>query len=886
MKLRILLTLGIIFLPALLQANEIVPLCSEVGYSVATINGIFTSEREAQDNKDALGQFLGKNFNKQPLKLDYLHNPSHLAGVGDILKAIQQKVFDSETVGDYDLGEIHKAASKKVGTQKLLLVAHSQGNFYANGLYDTLADKSGGVPAMSLGVYGVATPSGRVAGNGKWYTSASDKVIAGVVGSVPFRAIMKPNAEIALAPGDDKLGHSFANVYLKYRATEIVRDIYATLDRLQPNSVQTATKPCITPPTLSVKHKATGVVLAVADPLARGIRFLLSSSASALYRSNASFAMLLRSALAQVANLFATTKEQPAAVAAAIVSTPPPVATSDLPPPTQPEPAPLPITVTLVRSAPPSATEPAQVQVSFSPPAPPVILPSVPAPSFAPAPVPVPAPVQAPVVISVNSNEYQPGFGAGGGGGGGAVVVVEEVVPEPEPADTSAPAAPVVTSPATTLFATTTITFTGTAEAASVISNTMTTATTSVDRSGAWSLELVFAQGTTTIGFLSADAAGNVSATTSMELTIDSVAPGAPVITAPASFAAPFASGDITFTGTAEASSTIATSFSLATTTADAAGAWTFALTFPLGETTVGFAATDAMGNSSATTTVTLTVAAPDTTAPDIALTIPECASSLATDTCLLATSTLAVAWSTAATDIAEYTLLTADNGATTTATTTVTSYSLSAENGHTYSVQVVAVDTAGNRATSTIVSAEVNMQPLVINEIAWAGTAASSFDEWIELKNLTTHTLSLANIVLEAADSTPSVVLSGTMAANGYYLLERRDDDTTSAVADLVYGTGAADWALANDGEQLQILLRVAGAEDIILDRTPEIAVCGGWCAGNSNPDYQTMQRMDDGTYDNYMLETGDARDRDSGDILGTPGAENDFTFIFPEAE
>ena len=134
-------------------------------------------------------KFLPPSYNNQPLTVDFLHNPSHLAGLGDILMSVYQKIFDNETVEDYDLIEMLKSASEKVKTQKLLLVAHSQGNFYANSFYDTVAEKQGGVPRESIGVYSVATPASRVAGGGKWLTSDTDKVISGIVGRLSFKKL-------------------------------------------------------------------------------------------------------------------------------------------------------------------------------------------------------------------------------------------------------------------------------------------------------------------------------------------------------------------------------------------------------------------------------------------------------------------------------------------------------------------------------------------------------------------------------------------------------------------------------------------------------------------------------------------------------------------------
>ena len=60
-----------------------------------------------------------------------------------------------------------KTASEKVSTKKLLLVAHSQGNFYANSFYDAVAGQPGGVPMQSISVYSVATPAGEGCRRGK-----------------------------------------------------------------------------------------------------------------------------------------------------------------------------------------------------------------------------------------------------------------------------------------------------------------------------------------------------------------------------------------------------------------------------------------------------------------------------------------------------------------------------------------------------------------------------------------------------------------------------------------------------------------------------------------------------------------------------------------------
>jgi hypothetical protein len=234
--------------------------CSTNGYSVITINGIFTDLNGAKTNAYALMRKLPPAYNNEPVKVDYLYNPTHLAGAGDIIDVIKQGFFDQKS--DYDLEEMLNDASAKITTEKVLLIGHSQGNFYANNFYDKVANKEGGVPAESIGVYGVATPVDRVAGNGKYLTSDTDKVIAAVVGRV--KNIMTPNAHIDLQKTDGD-GHDFSNIYLKYKTDKIVSDIKSSFDKLKTNNIQNKLSSCISPQKISLAHKLNGVVINTSD---------------------------------------------------------------------------------------------------------------------------------------------------------------------------------------------------------------------------------------------------------------------------------------------------------------------------------------------------------------------------------------------------------------------------------------------------------------------------------------------------------------------------------------------------------------------------------------------------------------------------------------------
>lgn len=237
--------------------------CSSQGYSIFTINGIFTDEVGAVYNRNMLKNKLPLTFNSEPIYVDYLYNPTHLSGAGDIFDVIQQGLLNEDS--DYDLVEMLYDASEKVKTEKVLLVAHSQGNFYSNNFYNKVVNKSGGIPSSSLGVYGVATPASYVAGGGKYITSDTDKVISNLVGKVLSQNIMTPNTHIDLSGEQGSNGHDFSKIYLKYRGNKIISDIKSSLLELDTDNTRKEDGPCIAPPKIDLFHEINGEIIAISD---------------------------------------------------------------------------------------------------------------------------------------------------------------------------------------------------------------------------------------------------------------------------------------------------------------------------------------------------------------------------------------------------------------------------------------------------------------------------------------------------------------------------------------------------------------------------------------------------------------------------------------------
>ncbi len=169
--------------------------------------------------------------------------------------------------------------------------------------------------------------------------------------------------------------------------------------------------------------------------------------------------------------------------------------------------------------------------------------------------------------------------------------------------------------------------------------------------------------------------------------------------------------------------------------------------------------------------------------------------------------------------------------------------------------------------------------QCLVISEVAWSGSKASGLDEWLELHNPSPATIDLAGWRLTAGDGSPDIALSGTISANGFFLLERGDSLTTDQNEDQIYN----DTQLVESGEALLLLAPNRTEID-------SANVDGGsWTAGTGSPNYSSMERIKESGIVSpddqfgWITNTGIVRngeDAAGNDIYGTPGQSN-WAFI-----
>ena len=289
----------------------------------------------------------------------------------------------------------------------------------------------------------------------------------------------------------------------------------------------------------------------------------------------------------------------------------------------------------------------------------------------------------------------------------------------------------------------------------------------------------------------------------------DRTSPNPPVITSPNDFSQTFTLSNIAFSGTAEASSAVSNDFNNSTTTVDSNGNWALNLFLNQGSNTIKFFARDTAGNISSSTEVSFFI---DSTAPVIdSFSILECEQSLSASGCLLLPTTLHLIWQIPADDLAYFELTI--NGDVSTTTATSTEFSVLDNSINAFSIR--AKDISDNWSDSASQAVEILSTPVVINEIAWAGTGPqTSQDEWIELYNRTNYNIDISGWRLYSSDAGPDIIfgedsestttINKIIPAKGYYLIERTGDDTVNDIPADWYGSFTN--GLSNNGEILTL--------------------------------------------------------------------------------
>ncbi|MEW5881998.1 MAG: hypothetical protein AB1761_16325 [Pseudomonadota bacterium] len=225
-------------------------------YEIFHINGIQTSETDANDNRAALIDAYGNSHNEHLIAYRLAYNPSQGALL-DLVDVFAQKLNEYPgatfamivraflgrvrdplpvsladelqrilierirgtgyvSLNDTDLARVvDRIRRQRLSGAKTLLVPHSQGSLYANSAYALLTQGTDAIPAKSLAIVAVASPAAYVAGaNGRHVTSRQDLVIFGLRKLLGDGSVLPGNVSQPLTL-DDPLGHNFQATYLR-----------------------------------------------------------------------------------------------------------------------------------------------------------------------------------------------------------------------------------------------------------------------------------------------------------------------------------------------------------------------------------------------------------------------------------------------------------------------------------------------------------------------------------------------------------------------------------------------------------------------------------------------------------------------------------------------
>src|SRR3989344_6717938 len=489
--------------------------CSPNGTALVFVNGILNEFDTAKQNRRDLESEIQRAHIGHEIEVINGYNSTHLEGAADLLQAATQAI--GKPVSNFDRDTILRQMHTEIGTQKILLVGHSQGTFYTNEIYEYLI--AHGVPRESIAVYNVATPAGFVAGGGQYLTSGNDNLIARVrqwasAASAPQPLVSNILIPVSHPEADDLWrGHSFSGEYLAGASERIVADINTALANLEARQ-GSAADGCFEPPPETLAYKAQKVTLRAGDAAAEGIRDGASATAATAAAAGRAVVGGVKNALSGVMNLVSKLR---VAQQSSGVSAKTQLASAAGAEPTQQEEQNIP---TPLAEA-PLADEPLDV--------PPIddesLETEIESPQQAQQ-VPMPAiensPTSTPPTATTTPSEISelypvtPGFGGGGGSGGASASSnsstntpepdqgEEEGEEEEETGEEEVSEEPVavplaVTSPEDDLEqAAQTLTITGTTTAGFTVTATYdaTTATTTADGIGNWSYLFTLGEGT------------------------------------------------------------------------------------------------------------------------------------------------------------------------------------------------------------------------------------------------------------------------------------------------------------------------------------------------------------------------------------------------------
>ncbi len=192
--------------------------------------------------------------------------------------------------------------------------------------------------------------------------------------------------------------------------------------------------------------------------------------------------------------------------------------------------------------------------------------------------------------------------------------------------------------------------------------------------------------------------------------------------------------------------------------------------------------------------------------------------------------------------------------------------------------LSVIAVPVSVSSGWMTATKVMAGAPDVIINEVNWAGSSASSNDEWLELRNMTASPIDISSWIIKNAgtSSTDLVIPAGKIIpADGYFLISNYVKGSVDTVLNV-----APDWVTSS------LSLNNSPTNNLILTRSDTtvedtVGVSGSnWPAGSNNTPKASMSRKttpSDGAIASNWFTSYFQRELVSGaSDLGTPGSLN----------
>lgn len=176
----------------------------------------------------------------------------------------------------------------------------------------------------------------------------------------------------------------------------------------------------------------------------------------------------------------------------------------------------------------------------------------------------------------------------------------------------------------------------------------------------------------------------------------------------------------------------------------------------------------------------------------------------------------------------------------------------------------------------------------VVINEIAWMGTDASTADEWIELYNTSDAPIDIGNwsiygadtgVILNFADADGSTTT--IIPAQGYLIYANDENSVKNNSGENIVDVWDVDIGMNNSSPGQVILYDAQDGGGNVIDIANQTT--GNWFAGIASPDYKTMERLhpaiSGSSADSWSTNDGatvNGQDANGDPINGTPKVEN----------